>query len=68
LQISLSEIEKKLPHSSLKKTIKSSRSVMKNRVLSDTEFRGMKIRRNQAGAGANESHFINKKLTPELTP
>jgi hypothetical protein len=24
----------------------------------------MKIRRNQAEGGANESHFINKKLTP----
>lgn len=41
---------------------------MKNRVLSDTDFREMKIRRKQTGGGANEPLFFNKKLTPKLTP
>lgn len=41
---------------------------MKNRVLSDTDFREMKIRRNQKEEGSNEPDFFNKKLTLKLTP
>jgi hypothetical protein len=62
------EKRKKSPAFSKKRNPTITSRVMKNRVLSDTDFREMKIRRNQTGGGANELLFFNKKLTPKLTP